>query len=117
MVTRGGQSIKTKIDRSQFRLFPPAVSGFARTLVRPLFEDEDVLPRQEVLRLDPPEPLPLELGDGLAGEHAVERLDGNAGILAAVLDQDDSAVLLQGLPDRGSFSFSPSSGGSPGQQR
>ncbi len=62
-------------------------------------EGDDALIGEELEGLGEGEAERLELGAGLGGRHLVGGLDREGGVLAAVLDEDQAAGLLEGAAD------------------
>src|SRR4051794_38845305 len=69
------------------RLLLPGIAG--------LLEDDDVLPGEELQRVLEGEPLGLDLAADLLEGHLVLGLDGDLGVLAAELDEDQAAAGLE----------------------
>src|SRR5216683_6530960 len=65
-----------------------------------LLKNNDVLPRQDIERLDPAQGVRLHFFDDLLLRHLVDQLDRNVGVFHAKLDKDHAAARLQGFDHR-----------------
>src|SRR5438132_12401187 len=85
-------------DGSRFTAVSPR-SGFF-LLLRLLLEDDDVLPWQDVARLDVPQGVAGHLLEYLALTHLVDEENGHLGVFEPILDEDEAPARLERLDHR-----------------